>query len=571
MLPAPRALRALLLSSSLALSSISLAQIQAAPTPDWTQNVRALGALSVADNGDVVFIGSDAKLRRLNSDGQEQWAFALGDVGRAQPILTPQGLTIAVAYDDTVYAIDAGGKKLWSVRLDGDLYASPALRQDGSIIVASSTGSVYAFSAAGAQLWQTRVGAPIYSSPAIAPDGSIYLGTQGNALVALDAAGQLKWSFRTGSTVFGSPALDTAGNIYFGSGDKSIYSLTPQGKLRWTRRTASFVNASPIVTSGNLVVVGSYDGNLYALTTAGQDAWVYPAGAPIAAPAAELMGEIVVGDLSGTLHAVGPDGKALWRLQLGERIDTSVNVSLAGTLYLATASGKLRAFAGQPPLADGPWTVYRNVASGLGRALSTIEAASLTALKRPAAQRALAGQQAAALDAQQPANQTQASTQQTNQSSATRPPLAQAQGIKIPTLPPKLPPTPAMIAQAAAAQARSDHNQIVLPISVLGALGATITVQTPISVTIRLGRDLSTLPLRYLGSGTRRGIWLALADLEKIKVGGAAATGRYDASARQYVLDLGGKPALTLKLDFPALLSLQPGKEFPDVIERPAP
>ena len=564
---APRALRALMLSSSLLVVNALSGQAQtaqaaagAAPIPTWTQQVKALGALSVADNGDVVFIGSDAKLHRLGRDGQEKWAFALGDVGRAQPILTPQGVTIAVAYDDTLYAIDADGKKLWSVRLDGDLYASPALRGDGSIIVASSTGSVFAFNVAGGQLWQTRIGFPIYSSPVIAPDGSIYFGTQGNELVALDVAGKLKWSFRTGSTVFGSPALDAAGNIYFGSGDKAIYSLTPQGKLRWTRRTASFVNASPIITSSNLVVVGSYDGNVYALTLDGQDAWVYPAGAPVVAAAAELVGEIVVGDMGGTLHAINAQGQALWRLKIGERIDTSVNVSPAGTLYLATASGKLSAYAGQPPLADGAWTFYRNVATGLGRALSAADAASLSALKRPAALRAAASAQATLpqiITAQQPTTPA-ANTQ----AAPSAPP-------KVAVLPPRPLPTPAQLAQAAAQQARVDRGQIVLPISVLSALGASVTVQTPRSVTLRLGRDVSTLPLRLLGQGKQRGAWLALADLGSIRVGNQAGSGRYDMAARRYSLLLGGKNALSLNLDLPALLRLDPGKEFPDVIERP--
>ena len=586
---------------------LSVAQAQtAAPSPTWTAEVKALGALGVADNGDVLFIGSDARLHRLSSNGQQLWTFALGDTGRAQPVITPQGNVLAVAYDDTLYSISPDGQKLWSVRLGGgDLYASPALRSDGSIIVASTKGIVYALNAQGQPLWNIDIGAAIFSSPVVAQDGSIYFGTQGNAFVALTAEGRLKWSYRTGSTIFGSPALDAAGNIYFGSGNKNIYSLTPQGQLRWTRRTGSFVNASPIVTASDLVVVGSYDGNVYALTTEGKDAWVYLAGAPIAAPAAELSGnEVVVGDLSGTLHAIGKSGKALWTLKTGERIDLSVNLSASGTLYFATASGNLSALEGQPPLADGPWTHVRNVAAGYGRALTPIEAQAISALKRPAAQRALALAASPQTDANAPAGQAAAAQTTAAQTIAAQPVVtppadlstaaqissqppgsnkaAAAQAAPATVQPATPAPDPAALARRAAQQARSDQGQIVLPLdSVLGALGAKVAVQTPRSVTLTLGQattgkinpqktntEKTTLPLRWSEVGGQRTAWLALADLPRLRRGGVAGVGRYNADAKTYTLMFGAQPALVLDLDFAALLTLKPPKEYPDVIDK---
>ncbi len=539
------------------------------PVPTYSAR-KVISAISVADNGDVVFIGSDARLHRLDASGKERWAFPLGDIGRASPVLTPQGAAIAVAYDDSVYSIDALGKKLWSVRLEGgDIYASPALRPDGSLIVAVSGGVIYALSAQGQTLWTYRHSSPIYSSPVVAPDGAVYLGTQGNAVIALSPDGKLLWTYGVGSTVFSSPALDNSGNLYFGSGDKKIYSLSAQGKLRWTRATGSFVNASPIVTAAGLVVVGSYDGKVYALTQGGQDAWTYAASAPVAAPAAELTGgAVVVGDLGGTLHAIAPGGQVIWTLKTGEKIDTSVNVSPAGTLYFATASGRLGSIEGQPPLADGAWSYFRGSAAGYGRLLSPAESAAQVALKRPAALKAapLLARQAAALAlvAQAPQLPVQLTT--------TQPPATQPTTIPIipkPPAPVALKIDPAM-ALAAARQVQVVSGQLLLPLpELLGALGVRPTVQTPRSVSFVLGGEVLTLPLRTLDVAGKSGAWLALADLSRLKLGGKPGSVRY--TAKRYTLQLGAQVPLTLPLDLPKLLPFLPVREFSNVIERPAP
>ncbi len=100
----------------------------------------------------------------------------------------------------------------------------------------------------------------------------------------------------------------------------------------------------------------------------------------------------------------------------------------------------------------------------------------------------------------------------------------------------------------------------------LGALGARVLVQTPRSVTAQLGEDVVTLPLRLLG-GAPRTPWLSLADLERFTVNGEAGLNLYAKGV--YIFQLGGKAALSLRLDLPALLPMRPVREFPDVIERP--
>ena len=86
-------------------------------------------------------------------------------------------------------------------------------------------------------------------------------------------------------------------------------------------------------------------------------------------------------------------------------------------------------------------------------------------------------------------------------------------------------------------------------------------------MTAQLGQDVVTLPLRLLG-GAPRTAWLSLADLERFTVDGEAGLNLYAKGV--YIFQLGGKVALSLKLDWPALLPINPVREFPDVIERPS-
>lgn len=436
---------------SVVFSAFSVAAAQALPAPQfsWTKPLKVVSPVTVGSNGDLTFLSSDAQIVHAGRTGQALWAFKLGDLGRAQPLLRPDGGVVAAAYDDVLYSLDAQGKLLWKTKLDGDIFATPALRPDGSVVVATAGGTVYALSAAGQTLWTFKVGAPVFSSPALATDGTLYFGAQDGRLRALTPDGKLKWEFAARLSVFSSPALDEAGNLYFGSADRQIYSLTPAGGLRWSKATGLFVNASPIVTSSGLVVVGSYDGYLYAVTTAGQDAWSYRAGAAITAPAAELSDQtLVVGDLSGTLHVVNAAGQPLWTLGGLGKVDTGVALSDTGTLYFTGEGGTLRAIERLRPLATGPWTTFRGTPLGWGRVPSAAEQL-----------------------AQRQSRQAAASTPLTVQPRpATKPPVTAAAPLPkppVPSQPVRPAPSLTQLTQVISAGARAWRGEVYLPLTPL--------------------------------------------------------------------------------------------------------
>lgn len=522
----------------LTLTLWGLASAEKAPQASWTKDLKVLSGMSVSDQGELVFIGNDAKVYRIDSAGKVKWSYKLGDISRATPVITPQSQVIAASYDDFIYMLDQSGKLIWKTKLDGDIFASPLLRPDGSLVVATAGGTIFGLSAQGQILWRYSVGAPIFSSPVMATDGSIAFGAQNNRLYALNADGSLRWSFGAGSLIFSSPALDGAGNLYFGSSDRFVYSLTPEGKLRWKHQTGSFVNASPIVTSAGQVVVGSYDGTVYAFGQDGTPAWSYHGGAPFAAAASELSdGTLLVGDLQGTLHALR-GGQALWKLPTGKKIDMNVAVSDQGNVYFATEGGALTALSKQAPLADAPWPSFRNTASAWGRVLTPAEYQARSNAKK-----------AAGLAA------------------ANRVPPAPVAAKPAPITPPTPTPpqpvaavvTPQQAAERLAQETRVVDGLIYLPLtSTLQASGLRAELLTPQSATLSLPRKITyapqTVAVRYLAGQP----YVALSELAKLPQSAFALA----PTALNWTL---AGESLTLPLNVPRLLPFGVQPEFPAV------
>ncbi|ADV67263.1 Pyrrolo-quinoline quinone repeat-containing protein [Deinococcus maricopensis DSM 21211] len=502
-----------------------------APQVAWLKNLKVLGSISIAENGDLVYIGTDARAHRTDANGKEKWNFALGDVGRAQPIITPAGKVIIGAYDDYLIQLNAAGQVDWRVKLDGDIVASPALRADGSVLAASSSGTLWALSSTGQPLWSFKAGGGIYSSPTVAADGTIYFGAQDNQLYALTPAGGRKWAFRANSFIFSSPAVDAQGNVYFGSSDRNIYAVDANGQLRWRVPANLFVNASPIITSTGLIVVGSYDGNVYAIDKNGAVEWTYKTGAPVAAPAVELTnGDVLVGDLQGTLHAINASGRGQWTIKTGKRIDTTVAVSDAGTWYFSTNDGQLSAIQRQAPIATGEWSFYRSVPSGWGRTLTATEATN----RRSRTQAA----QAAARPTTPAPTPTTPAPRPTPGGTATTP------------APRPTTPTPAVDPVAAATRAGRAalvrDGQVYLPLTdLVEALGARVRVTTSVTTTLEFAGRPVTLTVRSIDGRA----YVPLAALTLLPDAAPA----YDARARAYRLRVPGR-TVSLPLDFARLL-----------------
>ncbi len=125
------------------------------------------------------------------------------------------------------------------------------------------------------------------------------------------------WSTIVPGYVVSSPAIGSDGSVYVGAFDSRLCALDPAtGAVRWSFKTSDAIYSSPALiqnASGGTeaIVIASTDGSVYALTPAGRLLWRYDTGAPVRsspaiglAPAGAGHEIVYVGSSNGRLYAI---------------------------------------------------------------------------------------------------------------------------------------------------------------------------------------------------------------------------------------------------------------------------
>ncbi|MQY09293.1 protein kinase domain-containing protein [Actinomadura macrotermitis] len=177
-------------------------------------------------------------------------------------------------------------------------------------------------------------------------------------------------------------AAATGGAIWI----RKRFDTVPDGKLIARFPAGGTVTAAPAVAAGRLLVATGQGVLVAHDLQRKRELWRYAAGAPLStSPVIADDTAYIVGD-NGVLHAVGMDGQARWKRDLGRK---AVPVAAAGQVYvvangrlLALAGGEVRWSAalpspGDPVLAGGRVCVpaggaIRLLHSGTGRAIGEI-------------------------------------------------------------------------------------------------------------------------------------------------------------------------------------------------------
>ena len=149
------------------------------------------------------------------------------------------------------------------------------------------------------------------------------------ALLCLDSAnGNTLWETPldlnpwAGATIAGDVAILGCSNIRLdpkeikrGRGQVLAVSLV-DGKPKWKKPVPGGVVSSIAVKDG-LAIACATDGKIRAYdVAAGNVKWTYDAAAPFFAGPAIAGDTIYAGDLKGVVHAIGLDGKDLWKIDL---------------------------------------------------------------------------------------------------------------------------------------------------------------------------------------------------------------------------------------------------------------
>ncbi|MBN1771660.1 MAG: PQQ-binding-like beta-propeller repeat protein, partial [Deltaproteobacteria bacterium] len=271
-----------------------------------------------------------ANARAPTAEPTLAWEYDLGAALRAQPVLAPDGSIVVAALDGTVAALGPDGERRWSFQAGDRVYSTPWISDDGLVVFGADTDSLYALGRDGLAKWTILPADDtlkphlhdVDTSP-IAARGVGYVAA-GLYVYAFDLRGTVRWRTATGGKVFSSPALLPDGTVVVGSQDDKLWALRPAGAVRWTYDTANDLDATPAVD--------------------------------------ELRRVIYVGGDDRKVHAVGFDGHAVWKTDVGGFVRSGIAIDLEGRLYVTTFGPTARLAALDP---DGGWVRW-TVDAGTG-------------------------------------------------------------------------------------------------------------------------------------------------------------------------------------------------------------
>lgn len=296
--------------------------------------------------------------RRLSAQGALQASVVFDGEGRALVSDMAGG----------VQAFSPQGKRLWQVQVAGGISATPVVHPEKSqMFLGTHAGWVFALDTTGGSiLWQKQI--PTSSDPRILSDllylpqaGAVVLSSWGGRYYALHSeTGAEQFSWEAGISPSAAAAADSDGMIYClraisrkgvelvrvtSSGEESILYHAPEDR-RGARR--ALVAAGPVLDEERhllyFLVNRESGGQLLAWSLkAGQARWEHSLSSSVqAAPAIRPDGAIVLADLAGCVHALGPDGTARYRYVTGCEYLLAGGVSEAGgSFYLGDPFGAL--------------------------------------------------------------------------------------------------------------------------------------------------------------------------------------------------------------------------------------
>jgi outer membrane protein assembly factor BamB len=307
--------------------------------------------------------------------GDRPWTFKTGRGIFSTPVIGGDGTVYVGSADTYFYAIGSDGKLRWRVKTGGIIDAAAALSaydrrlRSAPITFGSGDALLYHLTTPRSGdpriLWRFRATVPPVKGQrvdwwegnvAVGPGGNLFAGNTGGTAYALSPRRRLLWTFTAGNSLWSTPAFASDGSSYWGSVDLHIYHLDAHGRPLWQTFTPGFVISSPAIGSDGTVYVGSFDSKLYALDPAtGTPRWTFKTSDHIyASPALGQSSDgrtnaIYIASTDGSVYALSPSGRLLWRYDTGDPVRSSPVLGAAPgsahgqILYVGSANGKLYA------------------------------------------------------------------------------------------------------------------------------------------------------------------------------------------------------------------------------------
>lgn len=113
--------------------------------------------------------------------------------------------------------------------------------------------------------------------------------------------------------------------------------------LKWVFRTSDPIVASPSIDKNGNIYIGDESGKLYCVNPQGQFRWSFQTQGPVYASAVIHKGLVYVASMDSNLYCLDTKGKMRWKLYLEDEFYTPPAIDAKGNIYIGSNAGKLLA------------------------------------------------------------------------------------------------------------------------------------------------------------------------------------------------------------------------------------
>jgi outer membrane protein assembly factor BamB len=306
--------------------------------------VRGMSWPGLAADGKTAYLADGSFVYAVNlSDGAELWRYPGSRNGKltfySTPAITPDGLVIvgSAGTDHSLIALNPADinpdtkapVEAWKFSGAKDHWVAAPLVVNNKLFAVNSDGNLYILDLQDGQSVKdatvVKLDGRLWAQP-ITDGERVYVTSLDHSVIAVDAETyEVVWDEDLGGAVPGSAVLGTDGMLYVGSLESKLEKFDPAtGNHQSVLDAENWIWSTPAV-DGDTLYFGDVDGNFYSFnTSSGKLNWkpVKPDG-PITASPLVQNDHVLIATESGSIFAVGNDGKVLWTQQIGGKIYTT--------------------------------------------------------------------------------------------------------------------------------------------------------------------------------------------------------------------------------------------------------
>ncbi|MGZ9233935.1 MAG: outer membrane protein assembly factor BamB family protein [Anaerolineales bacterium] len=308
----------------------------------------------LATDGNLAYLADGPFIYAIGlGDGREVWRYPAERDGKlvfyAPPAITPDGLVIvgSAGTDHSLIAIKPNEtnapSEVWRFGGAKDHWVAAPLVVNDKLFAPNSDGNLYILDLQDGQSAKkataVEIGGRLWAQP-ITDGERVYITSLDHSVSAVSVETyDVVWHEELGGAIPGSAVLGEDGMLYVGSLASQLERFDPAtGNHEPVLDAENWVWSTPAL-DGDTLYFGDLDGNFYSFNTStGTLNWntVKPDG-PITASPLVREDYILIATESGSVFALGRDGKVLWTEAIGGKIYTTPVA--AGDLTLVAPLG----------------------------------------------------------------------------------------------------------------------------------------------------------------------------------------------------------------------------------------